>query len=172
MNRRGCMGCCHYAAVAQSRQHIMRVAGAAIAAPAVVHLPFFDEAQSDMRAPAAISCRGGRRLTRERTCLAIVLAAGEGTRMRSVRAKVLHAIGGQSLLAHVLEVVREAGDSRAAVVVGPGGEAVAAEARRVSAGSEVFVQAERCGTAHAVLAAQEAIARGPDDVLIVFGDTP
>ncbi len=92
--------------------------------------------------------------------------------MRSARAKVLHAIGGRSLLGHVLEVVRAAGDSRTAIVVGPRGEAVAAEARRVSAGSDVFVQAERCGTAHAVLAAQGAIARGPDDVLIIFGDTP
>ena len=44
-----------------------------------------------------------------RTCLAIVLAAGEGTRMRSSRPKVLHPIAGRSLLAHVLARVREAG---------------------------------------------------------------
>src|ERR1044072_7847927 len=54
-----------------------------------------------------------------RTCLAIVLAAGEGTRMRSSRPKVLHAIAGRALLAHVLAAVAEAGSARAAVVVGP-----------------------------------------------------
>src|SRR4051794_5942351 len=112
----------------------------------------------------------------ERTCLAIVLAAGEGTRMRSRRPKVLHAVGGRPLIAHVLEAVRAAGGGAAAVVVGPDGEAVAAEARRVLPQAETFVQAERRGTAHAVLAAREAIARGgtraPDDVLVIFADTP
>jgi bifunctional UDP-N-acetylglucosamine pyrophosphorylase/glucosamine-1-phosphate N-acetyltransferase len=108
----------------------------------------------------------------ERTCLAIVLAAGEGTRMRSARPKVLHENAGRSLLAHVLEAVREAGCSATAVVVGPAAAAVAAEAERVSPGAEIYVQAERRGTAHAVLAAKPAIARCPDDVLVVFGDTP
>jgi bifunctional UDP-N-acetylglucosamine pyrophosphorylase / glucosamine-1-phosphate N-acetyltransferase len=67
----------------------------------------------------------------DRTCLAIVLAAGDGTRMRSQRPKVLHAIAGRSLLAHVLEAVRAAGGTATAVVIGPGADAVAAEARRV-----------------------------------------
>jgi bifunctional UDP-N-acetylglucosamine pyrophosphorylase / glucosamine-1-phosphate N-acetyltransferase len=111
-------------------------------------------------------------LTDRRTCLAIVLAAGEGTRMRSARPKVLHRIAGQSLLAHVLEAVDKAGGNMTAVVVGAGGEAVAAEAKRVTPAAEIFVQAERRGTAHAVLAARLAIARVPDDVLVVFGDTP
>ena len=107
----------------------------------------------------------------ERTCLAIVLAAGEGTRMRSARPKVLHEIAGRSLLAHVLAAVRAAG-GRAAVVVGPDADAVAAEAKRVLPGAEIFVQSERAGTAHAVLAATAAIARGADDVLVIYGDTP
>src|SRR5882672_1961510 len=94
-----------------------------------------------------------------RTCLAIVLAAGEGTRMRSQRPKVLHAIAGQSLLAHVLTAVRAAGGTATAVVVGPDASAVAAEARRLLPEAETFVQAERRGTAHAVLAAKTAIAR-------------
>ena len=108
----------------------------------------------------------------ERSCLAIVLAAGEGTRMRSARPKVLHEIAGQTLLAHVLDAVREAGGTMTAVVVGPGADAVAAEARRVLPAAEIFVQAQRRGTAHAVLAAKVAMARGPDDVLVIFGDTP
>src|SRR4051812_23079490 len=108
----------------------------------------------------------------ERNCLAIVLAAGEGTRMRSARPKVLHEVAGRSLLAHVLSAVAAADIARAAVVVGPGADAVAAEARRVFPQAEVFVQAQRRGTAHAVVAAASAIERGADDILIIFGDTP
>jgi bifunctional UDP-N-acetylglucosamine pyrophosphorylase/glucosamine-1-phosphate N-acetyltransferase len=108
----------------------------------------------------------------DRTCLAVVLAAGEGTRMRAARPKVLHEIAGRTLLAHVLGVLREAGGISAAVVVGPAADAVAAEAVRACPGAEIFVQAERRGTAHAVLAAKAAIARRPDDVLVVFADTP
>ena len=108
-----------------------------------------------------------------RTCLAIVLAAGEGTRMRSARPKVMHALAGRSMLAHVLAAVGAAGTTATAVVVGPGQDEVATEAKRALPGAEIFVQHERKGTAHAVLAAKAAIARKkPDDILIVFGDTP
>ncbi|MBV8835997.1 MAG: bifunctional UDP-N-acetylglucosamine diphosphorylase/glucosamine-1-phosphate N-acetyltransferase GlmU [Alphaproteobacteria bacterium] len=107
----------------------------------------------------------------KRSCLAIVLAAGEGTRMRSARPKVLHAVAGRSLLAHVLHAVRGAGMEACAVVVGPDCEPVAAEARAVIPKAEVFVQHERRGTAHAVLVARDAI-KGADDVIVIFGDTP
>jgi len=92
--------------------------------------------------------------------------------MCSARPKVLHAIAGRSLLGHVLDAVFEAGGTVTAVVVGPGAEAVAAEAKRILPDADIFVQAERRGTAHAVLAAKAAIARAPDDVLVIFGDTP
>ena len=108
----------------------------------------------------------------KRTCLAIVLAAGEGTRMRSARPKVLHQVAGRSLLAHVLAAVRGAGTKTAAIVIGPDSDAVAEEAERVLPGTQVFVQSERHGTAHAVLAARAAIAKGADDILVIFGDTP
>src|SRR5262249_19884220 len=107
-----------------------------------------------------------------RTCLAIVLAAGEGTRMRSGRPKVLHSLAGRSLLAHVLGSVANAGVTATAVVIGPGEEAVAAEVKRFVPKAECFVQQERRGTAHAVLAARTAIERHADDILIVYGDTP
>ncbi len=110
--------------------------------------------------------------TTNRTCLAIVLAAGEGTRMASARPKVLHAVAGQSLLGHVLEAVAKSGVRATAVVVGPGQDEVAAEARRVLPDTATFVQRERRGTAHAVLAAKSAIEQGADDILIVYGDTP
>jgi bifunctional UDP-N-acetylglucosamine pyrophosphorylase / glucosamine-1-phosphate N-acetyltransferase len=106
-----------------------------------------------------------------RTCLTIVLAAGEGTRMRAARPKVLHAIAGRTLIAHVLGTVGEIAGN-AAVVVGPGQDQVAAEIARAMPAAEIFVQAERRGTAHAVLAARAAIARGADDILIAFADTP
>jgi len=107
-----------------------------------------------------------------RTCLAIVLAAGEGTRMRSARPKVLHAVAGKSLLAHVLAAVSDTSVTATAVVVGPNDSAVAAEAEHVLPGAECFIQAERRGTAHAVLAARRAIERRADDILILYGDTP
>src|SRR6516162_2046685 len=108
----------------------------------------------------------------ERTCLAVVLAADEGTRMRAARPKVLHEVAGRSLLAHVLDAVRAAGGLSVAVVIPPVAAAVASEAARVAAGAEIFVQVERLGTAHAVMAARKAIARGFDDLLVIFGDTP
>ena len=106
-----------------------------------------------------------------RTCLTIVLAAGEGTRMRASRPKVLHVIGGFPLIAHVLAAVRET-DGGAAVVVGPGQDRVAAAATAALPAAKIFVQTERRGTAHAVLAAREGLAGGADDILVVFADTP
>src|SRR5436305_334629 len=107
-----------------------------------------------------------------RSSLTIVLAAGEGTRMRSRLPKVLHPVAGQSLLAHVLDAAPHGTGAALAVVIGPDHKAVAEEVRRVRSDAATFIQAERLGTAHAVLAARAAIARGADDLLIVFGDTP
>ena len=107
-----------------------------------------------------------------RSSLTIVLAAGEGTRMHSSLPKVLHPVAGQSLLAHVLGAAPKGAGAALAVVIGPDHEAVADEARRVRPDAATFVQRERLGTAHAVLAARDAIARGADDLLVVFGDTP
>ncbi len=92
--------------------------------------------------------------------------------MRSTRAKVLHTVAGRSMLAHVLDAVRNAGIEAAAVVVGPASEAVAEEATRILPKAQIFVQVERRGTAHAVLAARAAIEKGADDILVIFGDTP
>jgi len=107
-----------------------------------------------------------------RSSLTVVLAAGEGTRMRSGLPKVLHPVAGQPLLAHVLHAAPTGADSRLAVVIGPDHKAVADEVRRIRPDAETFVQRERLGTAHALLAARAAIARGADDLLVAFGDTP
>lgn len=91
--------------------------------------------------------------------------------MRSSRPKVLHAIGGRPLLAHVLDTVRQTAGG-VAVVIGPGQDRVAASVAAGMPQAAIFVQAERRGTAHAVLAARKAIAAGADDILVVFADTP
>ena len=103
--------------------------------------------------------------------LTVVLAAGEGTRMRSSRPKVLHQIGSLSLLGHVLATCARAGGDLA-VVIGPGQETVAAAVADSAPAAAVFVQTERRGTAHAVLCARDAIVANGGDVLVAFADTP
>src|SRR3978361_1691550 len=94
-----------------------------------------------------------------RSSLTIVLAAGEGTRMRSSVPKVLHPVAGQSLLAHVLGAVPKGQGNSLALIIGPDHAAVADEARRIRPDVVTYIQAERLGTAHAGLAAGDGIAR-------------
>ncbi len=108
----------------------------------------------------------------ERSCLAVVLAAGEGTRMRSSLPKVLHRIGGRTMLDHVLSTAKHAGCARLAVIVGPDHGAIADEVRQIAPAAKIFEQTQRLGTAHAVLAARGALAEPCDDVLVIFADTP
>ncbi len=107
----------------------------------------------------------------DRTCLCVVLAAGEGTRMKSERPKVLHEIGGLPLVGHVLNAAREVG-GEIALVTGHGGDAVDAAVAPLAPQARFYRQHDRLGTAHAVLAAREAIEQGYDDLLVVFGDAP
>jgi len=111
-------------------------------------------------------------MTGRRSCLGVLLAAGEGVRMRSSRPKALHEVAGRALLAHALDALAAAGADSIAVVIGPNRDDVAAEALKRAPGAQIFVQAERRGTAHAVLAAREAIARGYDDVIVTYADIP
>ena len=108
----------------------------------------------------------------ERSCLAIVLAAGEGTRMRSSLPKVLHRVAGRTLLAHVIRAADATGDVKVAVIAPPGQSGFAEEANGQNVPVTIFQQKERRGTAHAVLTAKEAIARGAQDILILIGDAP
>jgi bifunctional UDP-N-acetylglucosamine pyrophosphorylase/glucosamine-1-phosphate N-acetyltransferase len=108
----------------------------------------------------------------DRTCLSIVLAAGEGTRMKSNLPKVLHQVAGLPLVSHVVKAVQGTGKSDVALVVGRGADEVRGAVEKVADAVSAFEQKERLGTAHAVLAARAAIERGYDDLLIVFGDTP
>ncbi|QND47148.1 bifunctional UDP-N-acetylglucosamine diphosphorylase/glucosamine-1-phosphate N-acetyltransferase GlmU [Rhizobium lusitanum] len=108
----------------------------------------------------------------ERTCLAIILAAGDSTRMKSSVSKVLHPIASRPMIAHVMEAIAKTDISAAALVVGRNAEEVAAAADIGGIEVEAYVQKERLGTGHAVLAARDAIAKGYDDIIVAYGDVP
>src|SRR5688572_20035221 len=105
-----------------------------------------------------------------RPLVSVVLAAGKGTRMRSALPKVLHRVAGRSMLGHVLALAQGLG-GKVAVVAGPGMDAVRTAALAEAPGAEVFVQAEQLGTAHAVLAARDAIGTAQHDLIVLFADT-
>ncbi len=104
--------------------------------------------------------------------LAIILAAGQGTRMRSKLPKVMHPVGGLAMVEHVLAAAREAGVDDTALVVAPGATWPDAVLAR-NAGASAFTQEAQNGTADAVLAARGAF-EGPDvgAVVVLFGDNP
>lgn len=107
----------------------------------------------------------------ERSCLAVILAAGDSTRMKSATSKVLHPVAGLPMISHVVRAVAAAGVGDAALVVGRDAEKVTAAAAQ-DLPVQSFFQEKRLGTGHAVLMAQEAIARGYDEIIVVYGDTP
>ncbi|MFG3497865.1 bifunctional UDP-N-acetylglucosamine diphosphorylase/glucosamine-1-phosphate N-acetyltransferase GlmU [Streptomyces sp. NPDC047928] len=104
----------------------------------------------------------------------VVLAAGEGTRMKSKTPKVLHEICGRSLVGHVVSAARELDPAHLCVVVGHARELVTAHLDAYYAGTRTAVQHEQNGTGHAVRMALEEL--GPDalagTVVVVCGDTP
>nr|WP_321464136.1 bifunctional UDP-N-acetylglucosamine diphosphorylase/glucosamine-1-phosphate N-acetyltransferase GlmU [uncultured Cohaesibacter sp.] len=107
-----------------------------------------------------------------RTCQAIILAAGQGTRMKSKTPKVLHKIAGLPMVGHVSAAALKAGVERVALIVGPDMDAVLQEAQKKHPSVIACEQTERLGTAHAVLAARSELEKACDDVIILFADTP
>ncbi|MCG5536712.1 bifunctional UDP-N-acetylglucosamine diphosphorylase/glucosamine-1-phosphate N-acetyltransferase GlmU [Ectothiorhodospira mobilis] len=99
----------------------------------------------------------------------IILAAGQGTRMRSRQPKVLHPLGGRPLLAHVIDTARALEPARIVVVHGHGGEAV--RAALADAPVTWVEQGEQLGTGHAVAQALPA-AQGAERILVLYGDVP
>ena len=105
----------------------------------------------------------------------VVLAAGQGTRMRSTTPKVLHRVAGRSMLAHVVGAARQAQADRVAVVVGHDRDRVVAEALDVDPAAEVVVQETQDGTGHAArvaLAALDEVDQVAGTVVVVPGDAP
>lgn len=107
-----------------------------------------------------------------RTCLAVILAAGDSTRMKSSKSKVLHPIAGLPMIGHVVRAVASAGIANVALVLGRDAEAVAAAAELDGVALRTVLQTQRLGTGHAVLTARDAIAEGFDEILVTYGDAP
>lgn len=103
-----------------------------------------------------------------RSLSVVVLAAGMGTRMKSAHPKVLHKIAGKPMVNHVIDAARSLHAEQTLVVVGP--EMAALE--KAVAPHPTFEQTDRLGTAHAVLAARNALEGATGDVLVLYGDSP
>ncbi len=103
--------------------------------------------------------------------LAIVLAAGEGTRMKSTRAKVLHEIAGRSLIGHVLHAVQSVKPKELRVVIGASKDEVITHLSTIAPAATTVHQEVRGGTGHAVRIALETF-KGSGGVLVCAGDTP
>ena len=101
---------------------------------------------------------------------AVVLAAGQGTRMRSAIPKVLHPLAGLPLVAHVINAAAEAGASSCSVVVPPDSPGFGKLKTPIK--TQFFEQRERLGTAHAVLMARSALRDVSGPVAVLYGDTP
>ena len=104
--------------------------------------------------------------------LSIILAAGEGTRMRSATPKVLHPVGGMPIVGHVARAAREAGSTRIALITGPRHEAIRKVASSIDPGIVHFEQAEARGTAHAASMARELYEKAEGYIAVVYGDHP
>jgi bifunctional UDP-N-acetylglucosamine pyrophosphorylase/glucosamine-1-phosphate N-acetyltransferase len=101
---------------------------------------------------------------------AVVLAAGQGTRMKSAIPKVLHPLAGAPLVAHVMSAAAAAGAYRCSAVIPP--DAAGFGKLHTPVETRFFEQRERLGTAHAVLMAREALQEETGPVLVLYGDTP
>jgi bifunctional UDP-N-acetylglucosamine pyrophosphorylase / glucosamine-1-phosphate N-acetyltransferase len=101
----------------------------------------------------------------------VVLAAGQGTRMRSPRPKVLHPLAGRPLLGHVLAVAAELAPARTVVILAPEMAAVEAEIARGPLPARIVIQEPRRGTGHALMVARPELPAG-GEILVLYGDTP
>jgi bifunctional UDP-N-acetylglucosamine pyrophosphorylase/glucosamine-1-phosphate N-acetyltransferase len=111
-------------------------------------------------------------VTETRPTAVIVLAAGEGTRMKSATPKVLHEIAGRSLVGHVVAACERLDPDHLVVVVGHGRDAVSAHLADISTIAKPVVQDVQDGTGHAVRLALEALPDVEGTVVVVAGDTP
>ncbi len=109
-------------------------------------------------------------MTATRPLAVIILAAGQGTRMKSAKHKVLHPVAGRPMLLHLLASIAELRPERQVVVVGAGREQV--EAAVAGTGAVIAVQQQQLGTGHAVAQAHDALAGFAGDILILYGDVP
>jgi bifunctional UDP-N-acetylglucosamine pyrophosphorylase/glucosamine-1-phosphate N-acetyltransferase len=138
-----------------------------------VPLILYGKANSNMaQVPGGYEIQGNivTNAASERPLAVIILAAGQGTRMKSATHKVLHPIAGRPMLLHLLATVESLGVERKVVVVGAGRDQV--EAAVAGHGVDIVVQAQQLGTGHAVAQAHDALSGVAGDVLILYGDVP
>ncbi|SLN42897.1 Bifunctional protein GlmU [Roseivivax jejudonensis] len=102
----------------------------------------------------------------------VLLAAGKGTRMESDLPKVLHRIAGAPMLVHAMAAGAALSPERVVVVAGHGADAVSSAAQSYAPETEVVIQSEQLGTAHAVAQARDTLADFDGDVIVLYGDTP
>jgi bifunctional UDP-N-acetylglucosamine pyrophosphorylase/glucosamine-1-phosphate N-acetyltransferase len=107
--------------------------------------------------------------TPARPIAAVILAAGKGTRMKSSRHKVLHAIAGRPMIEHLLASLAELAPERTVVVVGDGREQLE---QQLAGRAELVVQEPQLGTGHAVQQAEGALKGFEGDVLVLYADVP
>lgn len=105
-----------------------------------------------------------------RDCICLILAAGQGTRMKSDLAKVLHPLCGKPLVDHVVRSAQKAGITKTIVVVGHQAETV--KAALSDLGVEFVMQQPQKGTGHAVMQALPIIENFTGDLLVLYGDVP
>lgn len=104
--------------------------------------------------------------------LSIILAAGEGTRMRSALPKVLHQVGGLPMVGHAVRTAVAAGSTSLAVVIGPGHDAVEKMVSGIAPNASFATQHERKGTGHAVRQAESVYKDAAGHVIVLYADTP
>jgi bifunctional UDP-N-acetylglucosamine pyrophosphorylase / glucosamine-1-phosphate N-acetyltransferase len=103
---------------------------------------------------------------------AIILAAGQGTRMKSGLPKVLHPVGGRAMLDHAIDAAEGLGCERVIVVVGNHSPEVRAHVEKRLGAASIAVQDPPLGTGHAVLAARDLMADFDGQVIVTYGDVP
>ncbi|WP_288941937.1 bifunctional UDP-N-acetylglucosamine diphosphorylase/glucosamine-1-phosphate N-acetyltransferase GlmU [uncultured Roseovarius sp.] len=102
----------------------------------------------------------------------IILAAGQGTRMKSDLPKVLHQVAGAPLLVHAMKAGAALAPDRTVIVAGHGAEAVTEAAQDFDGDAQIALQSEQKGTAHAVAQAAPLLDSYEGDALVLYGDTP
>jgi bifunctional UDP-N-acetylglucosamine pyrophosphorylase / glucosamine-1-phosphate N-acetyltransferase len=102
----------------------------------------------------------------------VILAAGEGTRMKSRTPKVLHTLSGRSLLGHAITAASDLAPQRLVVVVGHAREEVAAAAVAAAPQADIVVQEQQLGTGHAVRMVIESVGAMSGTVIVTYGDMP
>ena len=103
---------------------------------------------------------------------AVILAAGQGTRMRSSLPKVLHPVGGRAMVDWSVDLAKAAGCERVIVVCSPAGVSVQDHVSESLGSNAIAIQDPPLGTGHAVLSAKDALQDFEGDLVVLYGDTP